>query len=361
MSDQENCCDDTPPCDFRIAKVVSHKVDTDDWLGQDGILPTLLNQLNSVIIAEYNAGRLNGKEYSDLLLGAMDSAIQGSASFLFNRHRQPYELASMEAQVNATIQQTAMTVAQKNLLNAQAANAEAEGNILVAQLVAAQHEGALAGINVDVRKVELKGLRHDVMTKGVQKLLANAQLDATHLDNDIKRFQLCNILPEEKRNLQANINIALQERNLKAAQVSQTNMQNKALDFDFHHKAPLELDILAAQLDKTYADIDIAKEQMTLFEQKVLVERAQIDGSLIGDGSVLDAAVKLQQAQTAAYDKDQVIKACKLLMDSFSVQYQEGDKTGNTTNLQDDVTLGKFVKQLGCTVGLQLTSESPTP
>ena len=99
----------------------------------------------------------------------------------------------------------------------------------------------------------------------------------------------------------------------------------------------------------------MAKSQAKLYAQKVITETAQVDSSVVGAGSVIDTNNKLLKAQTDAYEKEQVIKAVKLAMDTFITGYTNGDRWGNTANLQNDNTLGKLMERMGATIGVTLS------
>ena len=99
----------------------------------------------------------------------------------------------------------------------------------------------------------------------------------------------------------------------------------------------------------------MAKSQGKLYAQKVITEKAQVDSSVVGAGSVIDTNNKLLNAQADAYEKEQVIKAVKLAMDTFITGYTNGDRWGNTANLQNDNTLGRLMERMGATIGVTLS------
>ena len=116
-----------------------------------------------------------------------------------------------------------------------------------------------------------------------------------------------------------------------------------------------QLLIVAEELRLKAEEIEVAKAQGKLYAQKVITERAQVDKSVVGAGSVIDTNNKLLNAQADAYEKEQVIKAVKLAMDTFITGYTNGDRWGNTANLQNDNTLGKLMERMGTTIGVTLS------
>lgn len=107
-------------------------------------------------------------------------------------------------------------------------------------------------------------------------------------------------------------------------------------------------------------EIEVAKAQVGLYAQKVITEKAQVDSTVVGAGSVIDTNNKLLNAQADAYEKEQVIKAVKLAMDTFITGYTNGDRWGNASNLQNDNTLGVLMERMGATIGVSLSHVDAT-
>ena len=382
---EDECC--TPdPCLFQIKGVAPVKIDiselTSGGLNGDGVYDKLLGTLRANLQAEYDAGHITQKEFSNILLNSIPVLLQQGIAFSISKARQAYELDQLQAANEAARHNIGLIEAQKRIAIQQSLNAETEGEILRSQAEKADKEVLLMGLEIKLKQEGIRQVNQAVSNAVSEGVLIKSQIDGVLAETDVKKYQLCQIMPEEKKSLQLQHKVTTNQAVSVAAQTAQTNMQTQAIVYDLKYQKPVEVELLRGQTKKLAADtllageqlklagkeillreaeiliktaeLGIANRQLDLYEQKLKTERAQIDGTIIGEGSVLDASIKLQQAQTKAYDQDQVIKATKLLMDSFAVQYQEGDKTGNSSNLQDDTTLGKFVQKLGASISVPL-------
>ncbi|MFH4090279.1 hypothetical protein WAJ00_20400, partial [Acinetobacter baumannii] len=74
--------------------------------------------------------------------------------------------------------------------------------------------------------------------------------------------------------------------------------------------------------------------QTELYAQKVITEKAQTQGTVIGTGSVLFYQNQLLEAQTEGFYRDAEQKAAKILVDTWSVRRSNDDGVvADTTNL----------------------------
>ena len=278
---------------------------TECTLEGSGVLDKLLTTARVHLQDEFQQGRITGKEYSNAYIAIYDRMVQSAIAYTLAAEKAPYEIAQLEAQTT--------------LIEEQRKQVEEETRYrLPAEIQQIQAQTALA----TQQKVNLEAEGLNIPKQGE---LIDAQVIATLREGELREKQ---ILLAEKDLLLRDKEIAIKEQQL----------------------------ILAAEELRLKAEeIEVAKAQGELYAQKVITEKAQVDSSVVGAGSVIDTNNKLLNAQADAYEKEQVIKAVKLAMDTFITGYTNGDRWGNTANLQNDNTLGILMERMGATIGVTLS------
>lgn len=106
----------------------------------DGIFDVLMRSMKAHLEQEYTKGRIKGTEYSQVYLGALESVLQASMSFLLTRDKAAQEALLIAAQVALVEQQKANAiiegqnlVLQGELLSAQKLNLDVERALTVAK------------------------------------------------------------------------------------------------------------------------------------------------------------------------------------------------------------------------------------
>ena len=278
---------------------------TECTLEGSGVLDKLLHTARVHLQDEFQQGRITGKEYSNAYIAIYDRMVQSAIAYALAAEKAPYEIAQLEAQ-------TALTEEQRKQVE------EETRYRLPAEIQQIQAQTALT----TQQKVNLTAEALNIPKQGE---LIDAQVIATLREGELKEKQ---ILLAEKEILLRDKELSIKEQ---------------------------QLLIAAQELLLKAEEIEVAKSQSALYAQKVITEKAQVDSSVVGAGSVIDTNNKLLNAQADAYEKEQVIKAVKLAMDTFITGYTNGDRWGNTANLQNDNTLGKLMERMGTTIGVTLS------
>ena len=278
---------------------------TECTLEGSGVLDKLLLTARVHLQDEFQQGRITGKEYSNAYIAIYDRMVQSAIAYALAAEKAPYEIAQLEAQ-------TALTEEQRRQVE------EETRYRLPAEIQQIQAQTALT----TQQKVNLTAEALNIPKQGE---LIDAQVIATLREGDLKEKQ---VLLAEKELLLRDKELSIKEQ---------------------------QLLIAAQELLLKAEEIEVAKSQSALYAQKVITEKAQVDSSVVGAGSVIDTNNKLLNAQADAYEKEQVIKAVKLAMDTFITGYTNGDRWGNTANLQNDNTLGKLMERMGSTIGVTLS------
>ena len=278
---------------------------TECTLEGSGVLDKLLYTARVHLQDEFQQGRITGKEYSNAYIAIYDRMVQSAIAYTLAAEKAPYEIAQLEAQ-------TALTEEQRKQVE------EETRYRLPAEIQQIQAQTALT----TQQKANLEADRLNIPKQGE---LIDAQVIATLREGALKEKQ---ILLAEKDALLRDKELSIKEQ---------------------------QLLIAAQELLLKAEEIEVAKSQAKLYAQKVITEKAQVDSSVVGTGSVIDTNNKLLKAQADAYEKEQVIKAVKLAMDTFITGYTNGDRWGNTANLQNDNTLGRLMERMGATIGVTLS------
>ena len=95
------------------------------------------------------------------------------------------------------------------------------------------------------------------------------------------------------------------------------------------------------------ANIRSTDAQASLYEQKVLSERAQTVATAAEPGSVLGLNKQVLEAQRDGFLRDSEQKAAKLYLDSWIIRRQTDEDTqANVDNLLQDKNVGKAMDAL---------------
>lgn len=136
------------------------------------------------------------------------------------------------------------------------------------------------------------------------------------------------------------------EAKLKEAQYNLAVKQLEIATYELTDKAPAEVSNLVKQGLNT-------DKQTELYERKRLTEVAQLDGTGILSGSVLDSQKVLLAAQTLGLEKDAKQKVAKLMLDTWATRSTINDAADpNPSNKLGDDKIGLVVSNLCASVGI---------
>ena len=175
--------------------------------------------------------------------------------------------------------------------------------------------------------LEITGLQLDNQLKTQQIAQAVAQTDNIKADTALKEYQYQYLYP---------------------AQLEQANKQLELLD--------AQVQVQIKQLDLVAEQVEQAKAQSAYYTQKVVTEKAQVDSSVIGAGSVIGVQIDLMKAQTDGYQRNAEQQAATIFANTWNVRRQTDDGTSaNAENLLDDDSIGKVMQQLAKGIDVTLT------
>lgn len=156
-------------------------------------------------------------------------------------------------------------------------------------------------------------------------------------------------LTKEKSSLEADL---LKEQILNAqAQRALINQQTQNALIE-HDNLIKQGCVLASQFDLNMAQVERAKSETLLINQKLITERAQTTAQSVDDSSVVGRQKALYAAQTAGFARHAEQQATKLLVDTWSIRRTTDTGTlADGTNQLNDYTIGRAVSKMLAGVG----------
>lgn len=244
-----------------------------------GVFDILLKTVTSKLHDEFARGRLAGPQYSEVLLGSIQTVLQQSLQFLLSKDKVTAELALLELQ--------------KQTITIQNDKLKLEKDILM-------QEKVLNDIKKDMALVETDLLELQLITATKQNLLIDAQV----LTEGQKRLNMV------QENLQVTAQTSLINQQKDNLLVDKSKIENEAL-------------LIEAQKDNTVAGIPLNASQKlridaetSLINAKLITETAQTSGAA---GGLLGKQMQLYQAQIDGFAKDAAQKAAKVAGDIWAV------------------------------------------
>ena len=288
------------------------------------------------------------------------------------------ELGMLDAQQKAVIAETKLTETKDVQLTAELAKTPVEIEIMRKQLTKADNDIELVRSQVELTQLnatkvpdEIVILRSQNKQVQAQTSQVNAQTESV-LKTTATKLPLENkLLEKQLENSDASIKLIESQVRLSTAneakvpneieyiQAQIANMAKNSMLLEREYDIKLEqLKQQQAQLELTKSEVDIRKQELenkkselkslesqsALYAQKVITEKAQTDGNVIGTNSVLGYNNQVLQGQIKAYDFDSKNRVLKLMIDSFTATYGDGSRTANAQNKLTDVDIGKVMQ-----------------
>lgn len=163
----------------------------------------------------------------------------------------------------------------------------------------------------------------------------------------------------------------IKDEELAEAQIALSNKELEIREWELINKLPVELELLEAQRDKIKADViianlqaDIARQDLLIRQQELLIkqqelqiklkelelldcqrkltcqkaitEQAQVDPSVITEGSAIDLQNKVLKAQIQGFKDDIMVKRAKMALDLWITQRTTDDAVAPPAALEND-------------------------
>ena len=379
-----------------------------------GVLDVLIRNLKLNLDREWEQERITGPEYARAFIELYQSTLQIGLGYVTARSRLGYEITNLqneakykEAQIEIAKAQLEKIPHEINILKSQDAQLIAETTLTSTrnQLETAN----LAKVPVEVELLRKESLRADaqisLVNKQVEQItteltkipveleILTKQRDATSASIDQTEAQTERIVREttlkmpieianlEKQGLALTVETTLTTNQAELARLQATKIpaeveliqaeiaskakQNLILEREYELKVG-ELDLQGKNLLLAGAELDLRREELKvkasqvkaqdaqadLYQQKVITEKAQVDSSVVNADSVIDLSNQVLKAQVKGYAYDAQNRLAKLMVDVFSVTYQNGDRDVNSTNKLTDVEVGKVMNKMFSELGV---------
>lgn len=296
---------------------------TSGTVAGNGTFDVLMRSIKGHLEQEFKNNRIRGPEYSTVYLGAVQSVLQASMSFLLSQEKAALENKLIEAQIEQAKAQTVQVEAQTLLIEQQKANLVAEALNIPKQ-----------GLVLDAQKNQI--------TQQTTNLVAEAL-------NIPKQGQLVDA--QRGQVIQTTDNLL----QTKAQIIAQTSLITQQIA-----NAEVEELVLTAQECKLKAEFDGIEantlktaQETILLTQKVVTEQAQTQATGVSADSVIGKQKALYTAQANGFTRDAEQKTAKIMADVWSVQ-KSTDPDGtpaNATNQLNDAAIGRAINKLLTGVG----------
>lgn len=273
-------------------------------VGGDGVLDKLLSTMTEHLTAQYEKRRITGVEYATLYLGAYQATLQQAMTLTLAKETQAYEIKNLDWEAKLK---------------------EAQYNLAVKQLEIAAYE------LTNKTPVEVVNLTKQGLLITAQTALADKELETA-------TYNLTNRIPAEVSGI-------TKQNTLLDGQATLQTKEGTLKD--------LEATLVTAKTVGETANTASTNKQTELYERKRLTEVAQLDGTGILSGSVLDSQRDLLEAQTLGLEKDAKQKVAKLMLDTWATRSTINDAADpNSTNKLRDDEIGLVVTNLCSSVGI---------
>lgn len=237
-----------------------------------GVFDVLMQAVKAHLKGEFEAGRIRGTDYANAMAISIGQVLSESTQYATQR-----------------------------------AKLESELKILDAQLLDIKAGTKIRDVEFDIQEFnrdfklpkELELMEKDLLLKESQLELAAKELlvKQNQIDLGIKELVI----------KEAQLGIAEKELLIKEEQLLITK-------YELQYKLP--------------ADVSLITAQDGLYTQKIITEKAQVDNTIVGEGSVIDLSNKLLEEQANAYVVNANQTAAKLMIDTWVVRHT-ADPEGN--------------------------------
>ena len=296
---------------------------TTETLDGTGVFDVLMRANKAHLEAEFTKNRIKGPEYATVYLGALETVLSTSVSFLMNKDKLTLESQLIEQQI--LLAQVEVTKANAEVLQIQAQT----------RLVDAQVQESAA--QLAILQEQLLKIPAETALLNAQASLADRQKNNLVLegDNIPKQGQLIDkqnlLIDEQILDLKQKVINAVTENTVLVATECKLNA---------------EFDLLVASKLK-------ADQEAALLLQKVATEKAQTTELGVDDNSVVGRQKGLFQAQTDGFKRDAEQKATKIMVDTWQTRRMTNEaEDANTDNNLDDHAVGGAVAKLMLGIGV---------
>lgn len=333
---------------------------------------SLTDAISTKLEALYTADKIDAETFAKIMAQSFDDALKLSVSAVQQQEQIEKDSLVKEAQIALTTQQKTNLVAealnipkQGMLIDAQALHASKQAALVEKEILVKTEQVLIAKEELKVATAKLANIPKEGVVLDKQALDITAKTALTEQQKTNLVSEALNI-PKQGLKIDADTAVSTQQKlNLVAeklftdAKVTQTSQQTTNLVAEALN-IPKQGTVLVAQECKLRAEYDLIASQIlrtaqenALMLQKVATEKAQTQSVGVDDNSVIGKQKALYTAQTQGFTRDAEQKAAKVMVDSWSVQRttDETGTTANSTNMLNDVAVGRVVSRLLSGVG----------
>ena len=286
---------------------------TDGKLDGKGVFDKLMQTIELHLQREYNKQRIRGTDYANAYIGLINNALAQTTNYALSKAKLPLELQLLEANIQKVATDTILATKQGGLVDAQIHKEMAQAEMLHLEM-------------------EYKFPKELEM---IDAQIANMQAEVA-----LKDYELKHIKPMELRLREKELDLKTKQLELSIKELDLKEKQIELARYELEFKAPAEVANITAQGD--------------LYKQKVITEKAQTDGTVIGPDSVIARNNEVLKQQAISYINDGKLKATNILVDTWKIRRNDDPDSAPVTDINKlhDPNIGKAVTNLLDNVGI---------
>jgi hypothetical protein len=262
---------------------------TDGTLDGAGVFDKMMAAVKAHLESEYLKNRIKGPEYATVYLGALQNVLNSGLQFVLQR-----QTAALQA------------------------------DLLAQQILLAEVEVQKANVQLELLALEKDKSNAEIAQLTAQTALVEAQ--------QAKVEEETLLVPKQGEQIEAQTALLVQQE----------------------ANAVLEGKVLVAQECKLRAEYDLTVNtntkttaEISVLNQKLATEKAQILSMGVDEDSVIGRQKQLYAKQSAGFDRDAEQKAASLMVQSWNTRRMTDEATvADGTNMLNDATVGRAVIKL---------------
>jgi hypothetical protein len=288
-----------------------------------GAMDVLMRAVKSHLDQEFRQGRVQGKEYATLYLGALQSTMATALQFVLQKG---------QANLDAQIKQQELLLAQQSVRKAR----EEVELVVLQQALALQQRLHLEDelLTSAKQRARLDQEIRNLQAQEDQIAVQTAQLEQQTL-NLVSQKALVDAQADQVE--QQTLNLASQKLQIEAE-----------TGFTAARTANAAKEGLVLDANKLKADSEKA-----LLDQKKVTELAQVSPTGVDANSVIGKQKALYQAQADGFQRDAEQKVAKIFADTWNVRRTTDEATvADGTNKLNDTSIGAVMSKLATGIGV---------
>jgi len=319
-------------------------------VGGEGLFDGLMVALDGQLKAQYDSGRITGKEYSTAYVALVQSAMASSVQYLLSKDSAYWQAQAAQKQART---------AEILVVTARLDNEAAKAKLIAARV---ETNTVAANYSLSVMKLASEDAQYcAIKAQTAQTEYQNASLlpaQLTQLQKETSRldYEIANLLPKELEKAQSQIDTATaqiaqisaskdqtlyQTASVLPAQVSSVNAETAVKTYQLSDLLPAQTAGFDADTaGKVYTNTNTLPAQLASINEQTEAHRSKTLDTRTDGTTVIAGAVGKQKAlhaqQIDSYQRDAESKVVKMLLDTWTTQKAMDEDLPAPNQITDD-------------------------